>query len=415
LIRYQFGNQLGSAIVELDQSANIISYEEYYPYGSTSYESVDKSIKAAATRYRYTGKERDEETGFNYHGARYYAPWLGRWASCDKGRSAGAKSLYISARDNPINWVDPSGNDDVGALAMAHSPKALAERDKGMEEAFEHLYGAARATFDFGVGSFVFTHRVFSDPERAMSDVVEGVRSIPGAVKDTVKNWDKTSEDEKAYRVVTAVLVVYSTGRAVKGIARVAGSLRSGEGGAVGGGGREGGGGGEEGGGETPIPPPVPRFSQISDVFSWAGRNLAVVRDAVKGTTQLWYQSSGTNGVRDTWYPTQGIIKLPEGKWRIAKGLELPGGEDVLDALMEARKELEDAKRRGATETATRKERMIGELDEALRRGGREHEAAFDWANSGGIQGDPVPSTPEDINATAVRAGAPPPPTLRDR
>jgi hypothetical protein len=248
-----------------------------------------------------------------------------------------------------------------------------------------------------------------------MSDVVEGVRSIPGAVKDTVKNWDKTSEDEKAYRVVTAVLVVYSTGRAVRGIARVAGSLRSGEGGAVGGGGREGGGGGEEGGGETPIPPPVPRFSQISDVFSWAGRNLAVVRDAVKGTTQLWYQSSGTNGVRDTWYPTQGIIKLPEGKWRIAKGLELPGGEDVLDALMEARKELEDAKRRGATETATRKERMIGELDEALRRGGREHEAAFDWANSGGIQGDPVPSTPEDINATAVRAGAPPPPTLRDR
>ena len=34
-------------------------------------------------RYRYTGKERDEESGLHYHGARYYAPWLGRWTSCD--------------------------------------------------------------------------------------------------------------------------------------------------------------------------------------------------------------------------------------------------------------------------------------------------------------------------------------------
>ena len=34
-------------------------------------------------RYRYTGKERDEENGLYYHGARYYAPWLGRWTSCD--------------------------------------------------------------------------------------------------------------------------------------------------------------------------------------------------------------------------------------------------------------------------------------------------------------------------------------------
>jgi hypothetical protein len=34
-------------------------------------------------RYRYTGKERDEESGLYYHGARYYAPWLGRWTAID--------------------------------------------------------------------------------------------------------------------------------------------------------------------------------------------------------------------------------------------------------------------------------------------------------------------------------------------
>ena len=45
LIRYQFGNHLGSASLELDDQAQIISYEEYHPYGSTSYQAVDQSIR----------------------------------------------------------------------------------------------------------------------------------------------------------------------------------------------------------------------------------------------------------------------------------------------------------------------------------------------------------------------------------
>ena len=39
LIRYQFGNHLGSASLELDDQAQIISYEEYAPYGSTTYQA----------------------------------------------------------------------------------------------------------------------------------------------------------------------------------------------------------------------------------------------------------------------------------------------------------------------------------------------------------------------------------------
>ena len=68
--------------LELDDEAQIISYEEYYPYGSTSYQAV-RSQTETPKRYRYTGKERDEESGLYYHGARYYAPWLGRWISCE--------------------------------------------------------------------------------------------------------------------------------------------------------------------------------------------------------------------------------------------------------------------------------------------------------------------------------------------
>jgi RHS repeat-associated protein len=34
-------------------------------------------------RYRYIGKERDDESGFYYIGARYYCPWLARWPEPD--------------------------------------------------------------------------------------------------------------------------------------------------------------------------------------------------------------------------------------------------------------------------------------------------------------------------------------------
>ena len=78
LIRFQFPNHLGSACLELDDRANIISYEEYYPFGCTSYQGINQTISSAAKRYRFTGKERDEETGLNYHAARYYAAVVGQ-------------------------------------------------------------------------------------------------------------------------------------------------------------------------------------------------------------------------------------------------------------------------------------------------------------------------------------------------
>ena len=55
VVRYQHGNHLGSAMLELDDAANVITYEEYFPYGSTSYQSV-RSQTETPKRYRYTGK-----------------------------------------------------------------------------------------------------------------------------------------------------------------------------------------------------------------------------------------------------------------------------------------------------------------------------------------------------------------------
>jgi len=143
LTRYQFSNNLGTACLELDGNANPISYEEYYPYGGTSYQAInsitmgDVPYTPAPKRYRYLGKERDEETGFNYHGARYYAPWLGRWISPDPIGIGDGLNQYLYSKSNPIclsdtNGCEVSSNNGVANEDSKIIPKATDEEIKIM-------------------------------------------------------------------------------------------------------------------------------------------------------------------------------------------------------------------------------------------------------------------------------------------
>ena len=113
LTRYQLANHLGSATLELDQNAAIISYEEYHPYGSTSFQAGRSAAEVSLKRYRYTGKERDPENALYYHGARYYAPWLGRWLSCEPQpiqlQTDAPQSTYGAFALNPVRYRDPDG------------------------------------------------------------------------------------------------------------------------------------------------------------------------------------------------------------------------------------------------------------------------------------------------------------------
>ena len=109
LVRYQHHNHLGSASLELNHNADVISYEEYHPFGTTAYQAVSKSIKSAAKRYRNTGMERDEETGLEYHSARYYLPWLGRWLTADPIGIGDGVNVYAYGGNNPIISFDLTG------------------------------------------------------------------------------------------------------------------------------------------------------------------------------------------------------------------------------------------------------------------------------------------------------------------
>jgi RHS repeat-associated protein len=110
--RFQLDNHLGSASLEVDESGLVIGYEEYHPYGTTAYASRRSGVEVSGKRYRYTGKERDEETGLYYHGARHLAPWLGRWTSADP--ILRPASNYSYAANSPIIKNDPDGRDPGG-------------------------------------------------------------------------------------------------------------------------------------------------------------------------------------------------------------------------------------------------------------------------------------------------------------
>lgn len=109
LLRYVFGNHAGSATLATDEDGNVVSYEEYHPFGTTSYRSAKSTAELSMKRYRFSGKERDEETGIYYFGARFYAAWLGRWISTDPAGFADGANLYRYCRNNPVNLTDPFG------------------------------------------------------------------------------------------------------------------------------------------------------------------------------------------------------------------------------------------------------------------------------------------------------------------
>ena len=109
--RYQLSNNIESVTLELDENANTISYEEYYPYGETSYRAGKNVAEVSQKRYRYTGKEKDEESGLYYYGARYYACWLGRWTAADPAGLVDGLNLYMYCRGSPAGLVDEEGTE----------------------------------------------------------------------------------------------------------------------------------------------------------------------------------------------------------------------------------------------------------------------------------------------------------------
>jgi RHS repeat-associated protein len=79
---------------------------------------ISRSLYDGRARCRYTGKERDAESGLDYMGARYYGSSMGRFmspdpvfASADRVMDPQQWNMYAYARNNPLSITDPTGLD----------------------------------------------------------------------------------------------------------------------------------------------------------------------------------------------------------------------------------------------------------------------------------------------------------------
>lgn len=107
--RYQLSTHQGSSAIELDENAAVVSYEEYFPYGGSSFIAGDQVRDVTIKEYRYSGKERDDATNLYYYGHRYYAPWTFRWLSPDPLGPQDDLNLYQFVLGDPVGNVDPDG------------------------------------------------------------------------------------------------------------------------------------------------------------------------------------------------------------------------------------------------------------------------------------------------------------------
>ena len=97
---------------------------------------------------RFTGKERDAESGLDYFGARYMSSAQGRFTSADPITVTQARvldpqqlNLYAYARDNPLKYVDPTG--------MVIDTDDLSDKDKKIWQQVVALANKQNAKGDY--------------------------------------------------------------------------------------------------------------------------------------------------------------------------------------------------------------------------------------------------------------------------
>lgn len=133
-IHYLVENHIHAVSVELSEAGEIISFEEYYPFGETALLWINKR-EVSLKEYRYCNKEKDSVTGLYYYGARYYHSAYGRMISADDTGYISEEDIlsinqYAYCGNNPITHIDPSGNCSQ-FIFYGESQKTKAEIETG--------------------------------------------------------------------------------------------------------------------------------------------------------------------------------------------------------------------------------------------------------------------------------------------
>ena len=118
---YYHGDHLGSADWVTNKSGEVIAEYKYAPYGELVFSEKEGDYNE---RYKFTGKERDSETGYDYFGARFFWSALGHWLSVDPlADKYPGISPYAYCSWDPINKIDPDGRWSVSVYGHSNRAK----------------------------------------------------------------------------------------------------------------------------------------------------------------------------------------------------------------------------------------------------------------------------------------------------
>jgi RHS repeat-associated protein len=117
-IFYYFADHLGTsrAILQAGQTAPCYD-QDFYPYGREvpHGSEIPAFVNTCPQNYKFTGKERDSESGLDNFGARYDSSQYGRFMTPDPlgGHLEDPQTLnrYAYVRNNPLSLTDPTGLD----------------------------------------------------------------------------------------------------------------------------------------------------------------------------------------------------------------------------------------------------------------------------------------------------------------
>jgi RHS repeat-associated protein len=119
---YFFADNIGTTQFEVSSGGWPIYAGQFDAYGQELAQPIAPSQvgsyigQPAPETFRFTGKERDAESGLDYFGARYLGSSMGRWTSPDPGwflavdlGNPQSWNQYAYVINNPLTYIDPNG------------------------------------------------------------------------------------------------------------------------------------------------------------------------------------------------------------------------------------------------------------------------------------------------------------------
>ena len=147
--QYTTPDNLGSPRVITNSSGGVVSRHDYQPYGEELGTGIGGRTTAMGfsnsgdnNRKKFTGYERDTESGLDFAQARYYANTEGRFTSADifGGRLTNPQTLnrYAYVLNNPLKLIDPTGHQDQNPDTKAKvDPDSVKRSERAMAEVLD--------------------------------------------------------------------------------------------------------------------------------------------------------------------------------------------------------------------------------------------------------------------------------------